>query len=160
MAQADKRKSGSAVLDEVANRTLEEMTGRIVVLGRDRGQPREVLISKLSIDQWLGVTFLAVRIAQKLSGDQKEVLETIQKGGGDDNWAAMVPLFLNKDNLLALIAILAQVSERWLEEHFSMAEVVELLDAVDEQEDLRRIIAPFRRIANRWQQSPLGQPRP
>jgi hypothetical protein len=153
MAQAEKRK-GSAALAEVAGRTMEQLSGRVVVLGADHQDSRIVHIGKLSIDQWLGIAKLALKVAVKMTEDDRVVLAAAAEKDDSNSIATMVTALLDKESLIAALALLAGVEEKWLEKHFSMAEVADLLDAVDEQEDLRRVIAPFQRIAKRWQSTP------
>lgn len=153
MAQAEKRK-GSAAVAEVAERTMEQLSGRPVVLGADRGDPRLVHVGKLSIDQWLAIARLAFKVAMGMGAEERAELAEASKAKDNNSIAAMLTVLLDKKTILGLIGILGQVEEKWLERNFSMAEVTELLEAVDEQEDLRRVIAPFQRIAERWRTSP------
>ena len=153
MAQAKKRE-GSSALAEVSEQTMEQLAGRVVVLGADRGDDHLVHVGKLSIDQWLAVAKLAFKVAVKMTEGDRSLLADASAGGDSNSIATMLTALLDKPSLLAFEAILSGLDEAWLEAHFSMAEFAELLEAVDEEEDLRRVIAPFQRIAQRWRNSP------
>lgn len=155
-------KNGQGAEAAVAERPVDRLGGRLVSVTTDAG-PVDFLIGKLSIDQWLGIAGIAVDWSAKMSPETRARFEQMRQGGEQDATTFQnIRTMLNPDTLLALYGVLigGKVDSDELKRNFDIVEFMEVLDAADESNDLRRIWAPFSRVIARWRTSPQdsGQP--
>lgn len=140
----------SRTLAETRAVPMDRLPGRPCALGGET-----VMVGKLSVDQWLAVAGLAVKWAASRDPAERERFQKMRsamQGGGEqmDGLGTVLGTLLTKEMVLSFYAILVDREETWLEDHFDLAELAEVLDAADEHNDLRRVFAAFSRVAGRW----------
>lgn len=135
--------AGSAALAEIADVPLDLLEGKALRVSGHR-----VIIGKLSLDQYLALAKLAVETVFKL--DDKEVAALKAAAGTEDSDLTGVLSLLNTDTVMGIYSLLSGVPKEELGANFDAAEFAEVIDACDEYNDIKKVIAPFRRVVARW----------
>lgn len=147
MTEGINRSEGGTALAEVEGETLEQLGGRQVQVG---GTTR--LIGKLDIDQWLALAKAAGKAVLRMDAAEKTALGEAA-GTEAGNIAGMLSLF-SRDTVLELYSVTVRDPDlERLGRTFDIAEFAEVVDAVDEFNDLRKVIATFQKVAARWRPS-------
>lgn len=138
---------GSEVVAEVAATDLEALTKtRVVMVG---GRP--VKVGKLSIDQWLGLAQVTTRTALAMPPDQLGRLQAAAKTAEGNPAGLMVFFSLFQPSTVGeLYGVLANLPAKHCEDTFDIVELLDLLEALSEENDLMRIVSTFKRVAGRW----------
>ena len=137
----------ATTLDSVADTPLEQVGGTAVQV-----DGRTFYVGKLNLNQITALARIALDAASRMSAEQRKQL-TQALDERTANLAALLSL-LDQSTIAGLFGVILRTSDTdWLGEHMGPIDVLDVVDALLEQNDWELLPEAFFRLARRGQKS-------
>lgn len=131
--------------------TLESVSGIPVQVAGQR-----VFIKKLSLEQWVDLTKVAMESFAKMDDKGRDNAKAaLKKAAEPKNEVGTLLQALNAETIAGLYSVVTGIDAKTLRETFSMAEFLNVIAALRETGELNEIAAAFSRAVKGW--SPLSE---